>query len=596
MSITRIILLYIFCGINFHANAQGYLRTDGKKIINDKGEVILRGVGLGGWMLQEPYMLNVSDVAGSQQEIRQKITTLIGENNTEKFYEAWLNNHCTKRDIDSLAAWGFNSVRLPMHYNLYTLPVENEKTAGKNTWLTKGFTMTDSLLSWCKANRIYLILDMHAAPGGQGNDNAISDRDASKKSLWQSEANQQKLIALWSKLAERYANEQWIGAYDIINEPNWGFENESDRNGCAEKLNIPLRKLMVDISKAIRKKDKKHIIIIEGNCWGNNYQGVFPLWDKNTVLSFHKYWNYNTTESIQQVLQNRSTYNVPVWLGETGENSNTWFTSVIRLMEENKIGWNMWPLKKSGKNNLLQVPVNQGFKDIIAYWNGQTQKPSEESAFKSLMEFARNTNIANNIVRREVIDAMTRQVTNDECLSFQPNKINVTPTLFASDYDLGRSGMAYHDADSAEYWVSAGTRTKWNEGGHYRNDGVDIETCTDSLSNGFQVGWIVDGEWLQYTLYTDKASTYDLHIRSASQSATGELQLFVNGSATETKLTLPATGSFNTWQTSTMKSVKLNAGMNRVRVMAVKGGFNLNYFQFIPTDNTAMINLKESIN
>ena len=38
---------------------QGFLRTDGKKIVNEKGEnVLLRGIGLGGWMLQEPYMLN----------------------------------------------------------------------------------------------------------------------------------------------------------------------------------------------------------------------------------------------------------------------------------------------------------------------------------------------------------------------------------------------------------------------------------------------------------------------------------------------------------------------------------------------------------
>jgi hypothetical protein len=256
----------------------------------------------------------------------------------------------------------------------------------------------------------------------------------------------------------------------------------------------------------------------------------------------------------------------------------------------------MWPLKKSGKNNLLQVPVNQGFKDIITYWNGQTQKPSEESAFKSLMEFASNTNIANNIVRREVVDAMTRQVNNDACLPFKENNISLNPTLFATDYDLGKSGMAYHDADSAEYWVSAGTRTKWNEGGQYRNDGVDIETCTDSISNGYQVGWILDGEWLQYTLFTDKSSSYDIHIRSASQSIPGELQLFINGNSSGNILTLPVTGSYSNWQTSAIKSVKLTAGMNRIRLMAVKGGFNLNYLQFVPTDNTAMINLKETSN
>lgn len=119
MSLTRLfsVLFIMYAPI---ISAQGYLKSDGKKIVNDKGEIILRGMGLGGWMLQEPYMLKLSGVAVAQYDIRKKITALIGESKTHEFYESWLANHCTKADIDSLAAWGFNSVRLPMHYNLFT--------------------------------------------------------------------------------------------------------------------------------------------------------------------------------------------------------------------------------------------------------------------------------------------------------------------------------------------------------------------------------------------------------------------------------------------------------------------------------------------
>ena len=80
-------------------------------------------------------------------------------------------------------------------------------------------------------------------------------------------------------------------------------------------------------------------------------------WDNNMVLSFHKYWNNNDQQSIQHILNFRDQYNVPVWLGETGENSNTWFTEAIRLLESNKIGWSWWPLKKLGNNNPLQIPI-----------------------------------------------------------------------------------------------------------------------------------------------------------------------------------------------------------------------------------------------
>src|SRR6476469_4602890 len=189
--------------------AQGFLKVQGNNSVNEKGQnVLLLGVGLGGWMLQEGYMLGISAEGQQQHRIRQRIDSLIGPAATQEFYDTWLANHTTRGDIDSLRSWGFNSVRLPMHYNLFTLPVEKEPVAGQNTWLTRGFEMVDSLLAWCTANKIYWILDLHAAPGGQGNDLNSSDRDPSLPSLWESEANRNKTIALWKKLAERYAGKQ----------------------------------------------------------------------------------------------------------------------------------------------------------------------------------------------------------------------------------------------------------------------------------------------------------------------------------------------------------------------------------------------------
>ena len=183
----------------------GFLKARGKWIVDGSGEHFqLRGIGLGGWMIQEGYMLASEQ---GRTAIPDKTTDrlILGKEQTNEFYTAWLSNHTTRSDIDSLHAWGFNSVRLPMHYNLFTLPVDAEPEPGKNTWLTTGFALTDSLVAWCKANHMYVILDLHAAPGGQGNDLNISDRDPSKPSLWQSEANKQKTIALWRKIAERYA-------------------------------------------------------------------------------------------------------------------------------------------------------------------------------------------------------------------------------------------------------------------------------------------------------------------------------------------------------------------------------------------------------
>ncbi len=567
--------IFFLCTIFFtRLDAQGFLKADGKKIVNAKGEnVLLRGEGLGGWMLQEGYMLGIHKDA-QQNKIKARLEEMMGPGETAEFYNAWLDNFIQKTDIDSMHAWGFNSVRLPMHYNLYTLPIDKEPAAGKSTWLDTGFQLTDSLLSWCKANHMYLILDLHAAPGGQGNDLNISDRDSSngKPSLWQSEANQQKTIELWKKLAERYKNEQWIGGYDILNEPNWGFTDPvNDPNGVKEQNNEPIRKLFQQITTAIRSVDKNHIIIIEGNAWGNNYKGILPTWDKNMVLSFHKYWDYNKKENIQRILDARNKYNVPVWLGETGENSNVWFTQVVSLLETNNIGWSMWPLKKMGANNPLEIKSNLNYDAVKNFMNGDGKKPKESNVYSGTLEVAVYSKIENNIFHRDVIDALFRQPFSTETIPFCTHNLEDSLTINAVDYDLGRNGFAYYDMDTANYWVS-GKRGEGNRGHLYRNDGVDIYKDS-SKYNTYYVGNIEDGEWLQYTIHVLKSGTYNFTFSFIGGSQDGKLSLSLDDSVAK-EIALPS-ATKDEWTSATLKDISLTKGTKRLRVKIIKGGFKL---------------------
>jgi endoglucanase len=573
--------VFLFSSISFAVFGQGFLKASGTKIIDGKGQnVLLRGIGLGGWMLQEGYMLKINKEA-QQYRIRERIAELMGPKQTQEFYDAWLANHMRKIDVDSMKRWGFNSIRLPMHYNLYTLPVDQEPVAGKNTWLEKGFALTDSLLNWCKANKMYLILDLHAAPGGQGNDLNIADRDPSKPYLWDSEANQEKTIALWRKLAERYKNEPYIGAYDIINEPNYGFTNpEDDKNGTKEKVNAPLRKLMVAITKAIREVDQQHLIIIEGNGWGNNYNGIFPLWDKNMALSFHKYWNYNDQASIAHIIKARDEQNVPVWLGETGENSNVWFTDAIHLLEKNNIGWSWWPLKKMGVNNPMQIKSNPNYDALVRYLNHGGDKPKDSNVYSGLMELAIYSRLENTIIHRDVIDAMIRQPFSNETKPFKANLVQNKSLVYAVDYDLGKNGFAYFDQDTADYHTVTNKRTAGNRGGIYRNDGVDI--AKDSLQyEKYYVNHIEKGEWLQYTVKVAQKGNYTLKINAAADQANGRITILIDGKTIATAVVVPNTGNMKKFATFQIKNVSLKAGWQKIRILAVKGGYNFSYIQFI---------------
>ncbi|MFO8002133.1 MAG: cellulase family glycosylhydrolase, partial [Marinilabilia sp.] len=518
-----VVLLFIsFWIFPIDTDAQSrYLHTEGTKIVNANGEnVILRGSGLGGWMLQEGYMLQTAEFAGTQYKIKEHIEDLIGKEGMEAFYDAWLANYCTKQDIDSLAAWGFNSVRLPMHYNLFTRPIEDEPVRGEDTWRERGFEMVDKLLEWCADNEMYLILDLHAAPGGQGKNADISDYNPNKPSLWESKENQRKTVALWRKLAQRYKNKPWMGGFDLINEPNWDFEDSGNKNGCNCEENEPLWALYKEIITAIREVNQNHIIFLGGNCWGNNYNGLPEVskWDDNLVISFHKYWNYNTRESIQWALDMREERNLPIWLGESGENSNTWFANAIGLLERNNIGWAWWPYKKiESPTSRVTAPKTEGYQKILDYWGGSAQKPSADQAKDWLMEQAEMLKLKNCTINYDVLDAMFRQAGGDR--SPIPFKQHSVPgRIFAVDYDMGSNNYAWLDTDTANYRTDTDENIAWNKGRIYRNDGVDIKPCGDETSNGYCVSWTEAGEWMIYTVEVEKSGTFDLNLRYAAEN------------------------------------------------------------------------------
>lgn len=552
-------------------NAQSFLRSQGKEIVTEDGSpVLLRGMGLGGWMLQEGYMLQTADFANAQHKIEARIEDLIGKEGKDQFYDLWLSNHVTKADIDSLRSWGFNSVRLPMHYNLFTLPIEEEEMHGEHTWLEKGFELTDSLISWCAQNEMYVILDLHAAPGGQGRDEGISDYDPSKPSLWESKANRDKTVALWKKLAERYVNEPWVAGYDLLNEPNWELSG-----------NRLLADLYKELTDTIRSIDQNHILFIEGNWFANDFTGLTPPWDDNMVYAPHKYWSINDQASIQWVLDLRDRYDIPLYLGESGENSNVWFRDAIRLLEDNNIGWAWWPMKKvESISGPLSIVKSDEYESLLNYWKGQGVKPSRESATSTLMQFAEDIRIENCVFQKDVIDAMFRQVYTDETIPF--NTQMIPGVVYATDYDMGVIGSAYYDSEAANYNVSTGTYTAWNNGWIYRNDGVDIETCNDNVnSNGYNVGWINKDEWMQYDVGVEIDGTYDVKVRLAAGTSGGQFHFKSGSSDLIEPVLVTSSGGWQNWATLTVPNVVLHSTDKKITFYADEEGFNISSFEFI---------------
>ena len=547
------------------------IRALGTTIVDEnQEEVLLLGVGLGGWMLQEGYMMNSNGAADTQHEFKEKLTLLVGADNTNQFYQNWLDNFVTEADINAIANWGFNSVRVALHYNLLTLPIEEELVAGENTWMEAGFERIDELMSWCTANNIYLILDLHAAPGGQGSDAAISDYDIDKPSLWESELNRAKTVALWGQLANRYKNEPWMGGYGLLNEVNWWPLDGS-----------VLRAFFIEATQAIRAVDQNHIIFIGGNSWSNDFSGLTPPWDSNLVYEFHKYWSYNDTASIQWVLDMQNQYNIPLWCGETGENSNVWYRDAISLYETNNIGWSCWPYKRIATTVApYSIPSNANYEAIINFWKAEGPEPSVADAMAGLNQLTDDLLLENNTFYKDVVDAYIRQPQDHTSIPYSDHTI--PGLVHLSDYDLGTNGVAYYDQDVANYSLSTDQYEAWNKGWSYRNDGVDLQENSDATnSNGLHISFVEKDEWVNYTLDVQQSGFYNIDLRYATPQSGGQLKYLINGNDVSEQITLSNSGGWTYFTNHSTNNVYIQEGVQTFKIFVLgTTSFNMSSLNF----------------
>ncbi len=375
------LLLIISTGYIQSVQAQlSRLSTSGQKIVNASGqEVILKGVGLGGWLLQEGYMMN-PNTGGTQWSFKKGLYDQgISDADVETFYQSWRNNFITKADIDHIASLGFNCVRLPMHYELFLTGAQraarnnvahnsgnyNSYVSSLTSWYNsnalfndaglEGFRTIDSLLAWAGANNMYVILDLHAAPGSQGTESNISDAFVGND-LWNKSIYRDITVRLWQRLSTRYINDNRVAFYDLINEPNHVPSNSQ------------IHDLFERLINAIRAQGDSHMLMIEGNGYGNNYDYLEPFTftnKSNLIYNAHRYWITNSTTAtdpnpnqihlIGSIVNFRNTHNVPVWVGETGENNNAWLSENIAALNSKGIGWCHWTYKRfdAGENAAL---------------------------------------------------------------------------------------------------------------------------------------------------------------------------------------------------------------------------------------------------
>lgn len=367
-----------------------YVGVSGRQIVDPTGNpLFLKSLGLGMWLVPEGYMFRLEGRYQSPTAIEDLTKELIGPEAARQFWLDFREHFVTEADIAACKAVGFNSIRLPFTYKL----ISPEWSPG--VYLESGWQYLDRLIEWCEKHELWVILDMHCAPGGQTGTNI--DDSWGHPWLWESESDRKRTVDIWRTIARRYARNATVLGYDLLNEP---IPNDHAH------YNHLLEPLYREITQAIREVDAEHLIFLEGAHWATDFTMFDALFDDKIVFSFHKYWNENNKASIQHYLDVRDKFGVPLWNGETGENNNEWYRACLQLMAEHDIGWSFWTWKKLDNHNCpftIKKPLHW---DEIIEFTRSGKRPSVAHAQAAFDELLDNVRLEQCIKNDRVIDAI----------------------------------------------------------------------------------------------------------------------------------------------------------------------------------------------
>ncbi|MBO7743685.1 cellulase family glycosylhydrolase [Paenibacillus sp. MWE-103] len=340
-----------------------FLKVEGRRIVDGRGrEVRLRGFSFASWLNWENFILGMP---GHETGVRQALVSVLGAERAEHFFTSFLNHFIQADDFRFIRSLGCNLVRIPFNYRHF------ESDEAPYGYLPEGFAWLDQAVGWARDNGIYVILDMHAAQGGQ-NPNFHSDTITGHAAFWDHQSHRDRASALWREIARRYRDEPAIAGYDLLNEPIPPHISQ-------------LNRFYLEAVRAIREVDERHIVFIEGDGYATRFDELDPPFDENAVYSMHYYsacgmgnteypgtdphsGRYWDREALKREYIERSAFmrkhGVPNWFGETSvtfpasvsqASRMRFLEDTLSIAEEQGDSWTFGIYKDLGKTGIVHV-------------------------------------------------------------------------------------------------------------------------------------------------------------------------------------------------------------------------------------------------
>lgn len=274
--------------------------------------------------------------------------------------------------------WGFDFVRIPMAYPYY-LDIDRTKNISPDDVYkinTQAMDKIEQLVYLAHKYKMHVSLNLHRAPGY-----CVNAGFHEPYNLWKDKAAMDAFVFHWNLWAKKFkTTSRKKISFDLLNEP-CVREDMNDQHSARTAVPGPLyRELAIAASAGIRKENKKHLIIADGNNVGNT---VIPeLIDLDIAQSCRGY-NPGIISHYKAPWANKDPDNLPkpLWPGQVGDRylSRTiledyykpwieltkqgvgvhcgecgcwnktphdvflaWFGDVLDILHQNKIGFALW--------------------------------------------------------------------------------------------------------------------------------------------------------------------------------------------------------------------------------------------------------------
>lgn len=356
-----------------------YIKAVGTEFKLGSETIKLRGVNAGGYLLQEEWMCP-TDMTDELSLIKT-LNDRFGESGASELLEVYRQNFWTDKDFDNIKDLGFNLIRLPL---IYTDFYDSEFK-----FKQYGFDLLNTFIEKAKERGLYVLPDLHGAPGSQnGRDHS---GDTSQSSLFSSRENMQRTVDLWVEIAKRFKDEAYLAGYDLLNEPEGGL-----RQGTTGFVQWSFYDRLY---KAIREIDNNHIIFMESVWEAKNLPQPSLFNFENVAYEYHYYaWDaindtQKTISFIDKKLQDLKDANhgVPVFIGEfTAFADVASWEYMLNAFNDNGFGYAVWTYKVSGlgstwglytANTEKVKPETDDFETIKSKWSQVKTENYTENTF-----------------------------------------------------------------------------------------------------------------------------------------------------------------------------------------------------------------------